>query len=104
MDILFASKILWQHNYREDLQDCINSILKFQQENMQWNLRVGSWDNPLTYVMNDMASPSEDMPKLIDFIEKQLPSWNNDGLIIGYKRYISFLLQAYVKKDSSLGA
>ena len=102
-DILFATQILVRHKYREDLCESIDSIVQFLQEDTQWNLRVSSWHQPLTYVMNDMAEPTEDVPKVIDFIEKRLALWNNDNLINGYKNYIDFLLKAYVKKKSSSG-
>ena len=65
------------------------SIIKFFEENMTVRLIVISWESPLKVLMNDVAEPIEDLPKLFDYIQTQIPSWENQPL---YKDYVNFLV------------
>ena len=102
-DILFATQVLHYSTVNEPVRSYRDEIVQFLQQEMDWNLRVISWANPMRYIMNDVADPLEDLPKLFDFINSKLPPWQNNDLIRGYLMYLNLLLYRYVKERSSSG-
>ena len=93
-DVLLSTLVLYQHT-KVQFPTFVytNEIVRFLQEEMKWNLRVKSWEYSLVYVMNDLAEPSQDMPKLFAFIESQ--SWKDIDIIGEYLCHLKSLLSKH---------
>ena len=69
---------------------------------MNVNMIVTSWNQPFLFTINDMAEPTEDLPKLFRFVEARLPFWNSE-LHADYIKYLKECLERYVRKTANIG-
>lgn len=98
---LMATRLLWLHSERELQYPYVTEILEFIKRDMAVKLEITSFVQPMLYVMNDMAKPQEDIPKLVDFIETHLIDWNNSSLIKAYSDHVKDLMDEYMKNCHS---
>ena len=91
-----SSPLLWNYYTR--------NIVRFLREQMTVNMIVNSWNDPPIFVANDMAEPTEDMPKLFNYIETLIAPLPNHSLYRAYLEHLQWLLDDYVKKQSVIGS
>ena len=96
-DVLLATRLLWIHSERSvELFPYTDEILDFMREDMALALTVSSWVQPMLYVLNDLADPAKDIPKLLDFIDSHLIDWNDNKLIEAYRNHVGDLYEKYM--------
>ncbi len=96
--VALTTRSLWLQSQDNDLSREWQTpdIIKFLEENMMVRLTVVSWESPFKFLMNDVADPTQDLPKLFDYIQTQLPLWENQALYEDYVNFLETMLDEYM--------
>lgn len=105
-NVFLATRLLWIHSQPSPLlwNYYTKNIVRFLREEMTANMIVNSWNDPPVFVVNDMAEPTEDMPKLFNYIESLIEPLPTHSLYRAYLNHLRWLLEDYVRKQSIAGS
>ena len=78
----------------------VKELFRFMQEDMELNLRVTSWVEPMQYVFNDLAHPPDNIKLLLEFVDKQVSHWHDTLVIKTFRKLLTRLLDAYEHSET----